>query len=165
MTTEVETPFDIERLRAAVEWAEREAAKPKGQWHQQSWMQGKLSKAKRALSKIKLPDYMQDDPELVALRPIACGSAYCVAGNVCAAEKDAFVLPVWSWDDASIGKEAYAEYVIPKGGNELLYVRERARTLLGITEREANDLFAGENSIEDIRRIATRIANKRGEVL
>lgn len=148
--------FNIERLREAVAWAEREAAKPKGKWDQTSWARGKVGRNRKFTA---IDGLMYDNDSATVLVEVKCKTAYCVAGHLCADQKDAFVTYDWAADyDGKVS----ADYVIPKGTTEAISIETRAADLLGITAREAEALFEGANDLDDVRRIARRIAKKRG---
>lgn len=149
--------LNIELLRDAVEWAEAEAKKKSGKWDQNRWAVGPL--AKRRLR----------DSEGI-LRPVikvTCGSSFCLAGNICASEGDRLVVSGWR----AIDGEVMADYAIPKGSREVKSIRERACELLGVDSVDVedddgvhgfHDLFDGDNTIEDVRRIAELLAAEHG---
>lgn len=112
----------IPTLRKAVEWAETEAEKPNGQWYQ-------------ALV------YVPADDVQAFRGTSACGSLYCIAGNVVAQHfgvEDPFNAPGAS----------------PS-------VMGLAADLLGLTIDESVDLFRATNNIQQVREIAERIAGER----
>ncbi len=165
--------FNIERLRSAIDWAEREAAKETsrtdassgGLWDQQAWMRGLPSKRVRKIKSVRYGGMYGDtiDSELQGeLRQVKCGTSYCVAGHVCADEGDAFL--AYDWEVDGDGR-VHADLVVPRGSDEAMDVQSRARELLGITWQEAHELFAGYNTITDVRRIAEKIAAAHGEEL
>lgn len=131
--TEVNVPL----LRKAVEWAETEASKPEGgRWMQGTWM-------------FQVDEFLNDmhnsfatvEDRLAWLESEhidpTCGTAYCIAGYV-----------------AQLMNPEYRErHVI--GGRHLA---DFATDELGISDDEADRLFAASNTIEDIRRVAEEIA-------
>lgn len=162
--------FNIERLRSAVKWAEKEARKETsaadasrgGLWDQGAWMRGLLSKRPRKVKSIRVNRTTNTELEGAQLRQVKCGSSYCVAGHVCADEGDSFVAYEWEVDDDGT---VHAAMVIPRGSDEAVDVFTRAQELLGITRDEAHKLFGGYNTIEMVREYAGDIARNYGEEL
>lgn len=155
--------FNIERLREAVAWAEAEAAKPpaESRWHQPAWAKRAIEKAWR--KREVLTDGEASDWRVV---PVDCGTAFCVAGHVCATQRDVFVMDEgdYGWHRRK-SSPAVVDYVIPRGKRRPITIENRARKLLGISFDEADMLFDGFNSIDDVRRIARIIARAHGETL
>lgn len=81
-----------------------------------------------------------------------CGTVYCIAGYIVFHN----------------GFEPYGKYSSkvhnPETGVEG-YIPYIAQQLLGISDRDAWKLFAGENTLADIRSIARQIADREGETL
>lgn len=160
--------FNIDRLRAAVAWAEIEAAKGEddSQWDQGVWVgEGELGRGRRITTFNEDPEFQNTyGPDRAKEVKVRCGTAFCVAGWACHAEGDKFVAVGYDYyGDFDI--DPVPDYAVPKGSNTAYDIGERARMLLGITDEEANELFAGNNSIQDVRRIARKIARRRGERL
>ena len=147
--------LDIDRLREAVEWAEREHERDMqgktSKWEQDHWIMAEVGNAIRVTA----------DGERKRVLNIACGSTGCIAGNVCAGERDTFIVDDWH----DYGRRVDAEEVLPRGSKEPVFISDRARDLLGIFDDEADRLFDGSNSISDVRDIATEIAADRGLTL
>lgn len=80
-----------------------------------------------------------------------CGTAMCIAGFV--AIDFLGGVPVFNSVFANTG------HVMYKGRTHL--IRTLAKQELGLTEGEADRLFAGSNDEEDVRRISEQILNSR----
>lgn len=151
--------LNIEVLRRAVKWAEAEARKKNGRWNQGKWAHGRVGRS-------VLRDESGDPHPRVR---VDCGTAFCVAGSICAAAGDRFVLE--PWENYAPGEHVDVTQVIPKGSREVWGIEDRALDLLGITDDAVvtgdhhEGLFEASNSIEDVRRIATALAAEHGEVL
>lgn len=157
--------FNIKLLREAVAWAEAEAAKPKQErrWNQASWAKRDIDKRWRKREATFLEEGAE---ELFRVVPVDCGTAFCVAGHICAAQRDVFVIPEWDFGYyKDRGGPALVRHVIPRGNTAAVSIFDRAWDLLGITEDEAFRLFDGSNNIKDVRRIAEKIARNHGETL
>lgn len=135
---ELPTP-DLARLRKAVDWVDEQAAKTRGgEWYQARW-------------RTKLYAYSDED---------ACGTAYCLAGHV-VQEAGAD----WLSDDYLAATPDEAGSSDRWGSQQAVFVADRARRLLGITEDEGSDLFGALNTPDRIRTAAERIAARVGETL
>ncbi len=87
-----------------------------------------------------------------------CGTAYCFAGHAVRlhggrivenSEEDVYVIP-----PAGEDLTGYAvEWVQEIGGERTAYIQEYASELLGLTFRQGMRLFAGINTLPDLRRI------------
>jgi hypothetical protein len=133
-TTQVNIPL----LRKAVEWAEVEAAKPPElrEWEQNWWVLTPEERAKRReyAEESGDPDYYAPFEVAAYYKAPECGTAYCIAGFVAAHE----------------------------GSTETgMRVQDVACDALGIYTQEAEALFASQNTIADVRRIAEEIAGER----
>lgn len=154
MTSEPERTVDVPLLRKALEWAEAEAEKPE---ELRSWDQAffAVSATERlrylgALEKVT----REKINELVSAGE-ACGTVYCLAGYVngalCVDELEAQ------------GREFNGSSYNARGETQA----EVAAELLGIEppvsglRPEPGHLFAGSNSIEDVRRIAESLAGEK----
>lgn len=128
---------NIPLLRKAVEWAEAEAAKTEDcHWYQGSWAQDATN------FRILREDFPQRYGNLAT-----CGTAYCIAGHVA----------------ASIAGEEnidLCQFMVNVEGNEVA-IPDFAKEQLGLGDRQADRLFNGGNSIEDVRRIAEQIAGEK----
>lgn len=78
---------------------------------------------------------------MVQLGRSTCGTAYCIAGYIGQALDERYA---HEWDPAGLPR-----------------VDVFAQGALGLRSEEANDLFGGNNTIEDVRRIAEDIAGER----
>lgn len=94
----------------------------------------------------------------------SCGTALCIAGKVVSVYHSPDQL-VWTPDEEDIElgvdpieatwwlKYVEVPYANPIDGSALLTISARAMELLGLTDDQANVLFAGGNLIADIRRL------------
>lgn len=124
---------DIPLLRKGLEWAEAEAAKPleNCEWHQSRWRSDP-----RELSRVI---HFDDNGEMVVVEVTKspdCGTCFCLAGYLMT--------------------EAGIEFNDNGFDNET-----KGAELLGITLSQASRLFAGGNTIGDLRTIAEEIAGER----
>lgn len=128
--SEVNVPL----LRKAVEWAEAEWAKGTDEDGRLvgDWYQGEWVVTAEE----------RDGYETLAA---SCDTAYCIAGyvGVLALGPDAFDRSWWFDEDEGV-----------------THVSEVAQRALGLTTFEADALFKGSNTIEDVRRIAEGIAGE-----
>lgn len=124
---------NVPLLRKAVEWAEAEASKPGGgHWCQATW-------------KLDLDASQENAVHIASLAQ--CGTAFCIAGWVAAQE---------------LGEDRvdYNGFVHYEDGT-VEHVADFAADALGIAAVEdADDLFAGGNSIERVREVAEAIAGE-----
>ena len=128
---------NIPLLRKAVEWAEAEAVKPEidRTWIQGTWITRSWTAAYDMLEEVS----NIEDHQLKAVAE-HCGTAYCVAGYI-----------------GQLLDERYAIVSEVDG----VHVSEFVEQALGLDECDAEALFAGGNSIEDIRILAERFAGER----
>lgn len=135
-------------LRKAVEWAEEQAALPEGQslWLQAWWVipEDAKNKGHRDLRKIH------------NINP--CGTAYCIAGRICAIEEGEQALAEGyhrrmgdRGDDAE-----YREAMRPAWA-------QRAAEYLNVPVTACEVLFRGENRIADVRQAAETLVSVFGE--
>lgn len=112
--------------------------------------------------------WARDNPEehnqLTWGQRTSCGMALCIAGKV-VTDNTAWDRLVWVPDDEDIEAGAddlevvwwlrYVEvsHADPIDGASLVAIGEHARHLLGLTNHQADDLFEGENTLRDIRRL------------
>jgi len=88
-----------------------------------------------------------------------CGTTYCFAGR-------AVVIAGSRWVKRSDRYDYESEFLLADDddrawaatasglscdANETIHVADRARRLLGLTEEQADDLFAGPNTLDDLR--------------
>lgn len=130
-----EPTVNIPLLRKAVEWAEAEAAKPYElcEWFQGDWV---VTPGARKTHRAWLERKGQPIEGLAAKE---CGTCYCIAGYAAQVVDPHFA------DTDEVGDTT---------------AREVAQEALGITDRQADQLFAGPNTITDVRRIAESIAGE-----
>lgn len=132
--SEVNVPL----LRKAVEWAETESQKPKelSEWYQGAWCSepGKYS------------EFVENNAFYQKAED--CGTCYCIAGWVAAETQGK---PI------SLGLFSGFVFV----GGHSTHVSDIAARELGLDCQQANDLFKATNSIQDVRRIAEKIAGER----
>lgn len=124
-----EPTVNIPLLRKAVEWAEASAAAGDGEWYQGSWMNHNPVVAHNLGLRIWETKFRE------ALE--TCGTAYCIAGYIGQLVDPRYEKTTWV-------------------GNT--HVSIAAEEALGITHEQADRLFSGGNTIEDVRRIAEEIA-------
>lgn len=137
MTEQTPTP-NIPLLRKAVEWAETEAAK------------GFETVTDHFGDKYEVPLGAWNQGLWVG-QSASCGTAYCIAGYVAVLH------------DARYDNPLGAGYPVDSDGDvdyEEPCARELAMDLLDLTSSQANGLFDGGNTIEDVRRIAEAIAGE-----
>lgn len=132
---------DIPLLRKHVEWVEEEAAKP---WADRVWAQDywiiPSEEAYPSSAEINRGECIGTEERNF------CGTCYCLAGNIAAQD----------------GYRVYAGGMARNPEtNETVDPETYAREKLGINYDEAERLFDGENSAEDIRRIAEEIVGER----
>jgi hypothetical protein len=143
---------DIPRLRKTVEWAEAQAARPDGgQWRQSNWY-----------SFLDAEPYLEMGTEVtvtdegVASEEGFCKTAFCIAGKA-VIDSGQFVL-------RAVGSNSWLVVYDQATGQHFPWGAAGA-TVLGLTSAEAEALFAGSNTIEDVRRVAEEIAARVGERL
>jgi len=90
---------------------------------------------------------------------VVCPTACCVAGDICLTNGDTFVVGC-DEEPVRYNTAIAVDYVVDEDG-KLHEIGARARSLVGITGPEANELFEGGNRVEDITRVATSIAARR----
>jgi hypothetical protein len=125
---------NVPLLRKAVEWAEAEAARPEGgHWLQPSWVRdlSTLSPAER------------EAREAQGLHLASCGTAYCIAG--------------WVAQHEAGPENVSVPSVSVTAGGRTWMIDDYAAARLGLNFMDADRLFAGSNTIEDVRRIAEEI--------
>lgn len=122
---------NIPLLRKCIEWAEAEAAKPRELCE---WEQGFYMVPKSASDPRVSDGYLWVD-NFRKTKAAGCGACYCIAGFV----------------------------AITVHGESIAYseMDALAENALGLNMDQSSDLFEGDNTIEDVRRIAEEIAGER----
>lgn len=164
MPTDTPAPLsphaNIPLLRKYVEWVEDQDALEEHlrEWSQWSW-------AIKVEAWLDEDQYEQRIQEI--LEPDTCGTAYCLAGKVVA---DAGYKFIWQSGEAAgcYDPKDYPNEDFPPSFNDpkVSTVRDMATALLGLDSsqtyrRQDQDLFEGDNTAEDIRRIAELHAGER----
>lgn len=127
------TTPDIPLLRKAVEWVEEQDKRPFDQreWDQNAWKR----------------------------RPQAgCGTAYCVAGYIAEVVDGKKMV---QHDCVDMDEGTTLDQRRRGFDPDLVHVSNYARWRLGLTQAQANSLFAGSNTAADIRRLAEDFAGER----
>ena len=128
---------NIPLLRKAVEWAEFEAAQPAIDCH---WNQGWfVLKPQDVAADLLDSCESYEASHLDALAP-HCETTYCIAGYV-----------------GQLLNPAYAKNDTVRG----VHVAEFARRELGISQGDAEWLFEGSHTIEEVRSVAEHIAGEK----
>lgn len=137
------TMVNVPLLRKAVEWVEEQdklaVSGHRSEWAQDQWM------AYRTDDGLLVDGVFVDDATKAELHRLAergeCGTAYCVAGYV-----------------GQLLDESYKYTWSPDG---LPAVDDFAERALGLTTNQADLLFGGVNTADDVRRIAEEIAGEK----
>lgn len=146
--------IQFKRLQKAVQWAydqETGVTKTDLAWYQGDWFRGAL-------------DGVVPHDERYHFVDVTCGSSGCIAGNVVIAEGDKMVIPSAVTRSVYKGMMLTTTQCLTTDG-EVTSIPARARDLLGITQREADSLFAGDNTIDAVIRRAKNIAKHYGHRL
>lgn len=120
-----------------------------------------------------LPDLMNKTQE--ALLGTECQTAYCVAGHALALTNHNFRTEKYS--DASMHVSGSTFYMDERDPDEFAYyaikdvkcegsylpISMAARHVLGLSYREADALFKGDNSLRDVKRLMNNILATAGE--
>lgn len=141
MTTETLPTPDADYLTALLAWAETEhekslAGQP-SEWDQESWFQ-----LPRELEEAEFAP-MDEVPDLV----LGCGTACCLAGKVSWDAGGRPLLKKSHFDDFSYFSTSIVAF--PDGSQAP--VNTFAQDHLGLSDEEADVLFSGSNTIEDLR--------------
>lgn len=139
-----EPTVNVPLLRKVVEWAEAEAAKP---WELREWNQVSVIQSPE-----RITGYHDERGYWVeASKAPSCGTNYCIAGYVAQVTLREGERVGFGWD------------IVDPNGQTVDGAVERAAEMLGIDAEVAmgDGLFAGGNTIEDVRRIAESIAGER----
>lgn len=129
------TTPNIAELDALLNWAEAEHAKKlrgePSEWDQIHW----------AVNPIQYARYWDQQPP-----PVDCGTACCLAGKAVARQGGVF----------KIGRDGVAAYAdMPDG--KTVAIDDYAQQILGLSEHQADTLFEGYNTIEDVRKYIQEI--------
>lgn len=141
---------DIPRLRKVLEHV---TAHPE-EWYQASYAVD-ISDRRRAY----LANLSGETAIDVGSRGDFCGTALCFAGQTVV---DAGYTPVWTPHRITTSL-CLAPGLVDTNYTEL--ISDVAQTLLGLTDKEQDELFDGHNTLEDLWRIAREIAARAGEEL
>ena len=135
MSTEPEV--NIPLLRKAVEWAEFQSALPMidCQWDQAFFIIKPQDRVDDLLS--EFPNLDEQHEAVVATH---CGTAYCIAGYV-----------------GQLLNPGYEQHDVVNG----VHVAEFARDHLGLNEEDAEWLWEGSHTIEEVRSVAETIAGQK----
>lgn len=111
-----------------------------------------ISRLDRALAYIEAhPD---EHNQRVWLKAASCGTTACLAGHVVMQEHpDGHPSGVYYHE----GGHAYDFWLVP-GGMQLPVAQEAAR-LLGLDEEQADSLFCGSNTLDDLKRMRDMLAD------
>lgn len=148
MTENAEPRPNVPLLRKAVEWVEQEARKPAidREWVQADYV---LPPALHALHLVPLGPATERIAMAEQVAP-HCGTAFCVAGYIGQLLDDRYQTS----DEINEPDDELAD----SWGD--VHVEAFATRALGLTEHQANRLFCGTNTAEDVRRIAEDIAGE-----
>lgn len=125
-------------LKKLVRWAEQDEKAPKKlsefAWDQETWA------TKR-----------KDGPEA------RCQTACCIAGGAVALAGARFL-----YDKKELNEDGMVDVTECRYEGRTYEIDELASQLLGLSFREAEDLFDGDNTLEDVKRISNRILEDHG---
>lgn len=104
-----------------------------------------------------------------------CGSSYCVAGHAAVFSGYQWAFPTYSDDSYLVARpedaaDAFTVDHHVRNGEPLpapltiVECDDVARRLLGLTFDEADDLFAGGNTLEDLAKLREAIAARKAEL-
>lgn len=172
--------MNIELLRRAVAWAEAEAKAPitESRWDQGNWANVPVGEVDNLIvDHPEVPAPGGEDLLAVGVPADAlteCGTAFCLAGYICADAGDTFVMECSPYIDG-IDAPMLAHVIPADQPGTLVSVPDRALDLLGVTSAhgtvhylgkvEVRSLFDGNNTIEDVREIARQITVSHGGTL
>lgn len=177
--------LNIDLLRDMVKWAEEEDEKRRRQedthWNQDNWARADSAALARVIGTLpdrEAPEW-KESSHLPGSDMIDCGTAFCIAGRVCAETPGVlFVIDnenlQWTLTN---GIPAYVDKVQIDGRDVSIEVAARAR-LLGLDVHDPSlytseaftvirgesgtGLFDGENTLRDVKFIAADIAKRFG---
>ena len=148
---------NVPLLRKVTEWVEAEGAKsehdPSRSWFQGVWRGFKVACQGNLLDVVA-------GGERISADHYRCGTAYCFAGYTMELAEG------WQWakyDDE--GNLTDDEVVHVDRPNDVIPVATAARRELGLTTREAADLFTGYNSVATIRAQVDAVLRRAGDRL
>lgn len=130
------------------------------------WARGESDRLDKKFVKLGEYNWRQQDWAMQEKNGV-CQTAFCMAGAAVVMSGYKMIWDDW-YDEGGNVQSRNAEICRPKGSKreeDTLNIPRAARDFLGITEREANRLFDGDNGIEDIEYWAARICEDRGKKL
>lgn len=127
------TEVNVPLLRKAVEWVEEQDKLP---LEKRAWVQEFFILREAARESVADAEYE------IGFEP-GCGTAYCVAGYI----------------GQMLRPNTFRDNEFDLFHDQ--HVSDFAAEALGISWEDSEELFAGDNSAEDIRRIAERIAGQK----
>lgn len=147
----MDTEPNIPLLRKTVEWAEAEAARDwrESEWNQGMWAVQPDRLSRWAMLRDRMGRFVKGGFRRQEQKSAECGTCFCIAGKI---SYDAGGEPIFDF----LGQASQV-----KLNGETQYISEVARKELGIDRRQAAQLFDGNNTIKDVRRIAEKIAGER----
>lgn len=132
---------DVDRLRTELSYITTHPER----WYQGDWV--------RALT---------DEDKFGPQPPTACGTQGCLAGNAVVHADGELHWERGEWYDYETGKyKLYwkTEFVTMPGDEEKSHIENAARDLFGLNSEQADYLFAAENSLDDLWRLAGIISD------
>lgn len=136
--------MDVELLKQAVKWArhEYETSGSDGAWQQAFWFT-------KVIPGVRFGSYQYEDQ---VLSGTPCQTGMCIAGHIVS---QAGYEPRWDNSDPGVGRTYSVE-------GDRRSVGQIAADLLGVTQVEADDLFAAGNTIEMVESAARRLVELKG---
>ena len=146
---------EVEKAARAKNWKEVQREEPtNGLYHYQgSWGRGIAQRAIKAVIDNTLGAY-----ETTAT--VVCGTSGCLAGNIVLVAGDEFVFP----GTITPGCDVDVDHCIDAEGN-IHQIRQRAQDLLGVNSNEANRMFNGDLSRNQVIHVAKVTAKSYGHEL
>lgn len=106
-------------------------------------------------------DYVETHPEEWTQRFYRCGTGMCFAGWAAVLDGgtwyDAELKGPWIEDMVARPDDPDLDVFLMRDGARTVDVECRARRILGLTEDEASELFDGDNTLDDLRRIVREL--------
>jgi len=105
---------------------------------------------------------LNDELKFAPQPPTACGTMGCLAGNAVVHADGDLHWEKGEWYDYTTGKyKPYwkTEFVTMPGAEDKEHIETAARDLLGLTSEQADYLFAAENDLDDLWRLAEIISD------
>lgn len=102
---------------------------------------------------------IESDPSHWEQRAYRCESGLCFAGWAAVLAGAKWAEPDVAWSSLVVAEEADPERWIRdhEGVGLVIHVHERAQRVLGIDDVDAEELFAGRNTLDDLRRIVAEL--------